>query len=144
MLGHLFNWMFGYNRKFIPTIPSEPDSRDFEHEEKEPKVKSINWDNRVGLIEQQGNKPRCVYQSREVAARVHTNIARNVDCFADNSAFKMVDYDSEALYELDKRLSGDPRPRKLPASATRSDRSSLGTPLSRRLNPIFSASSSLL
>jgi len=84
-------------RRYANVLVSEPDTRDHVHYDKDPKEHW--WDKYVGLIENQGNKPRCVMQSLEVGARVHTNRKRGIDCYTPNSGVTMVNYDAQALFD---------------------------------------------
>lgn len=108
MIGQIFNFLFGFGRKHVPTIPSPQDNRDYTHYEKEPKVDGIDWNPRVGLIENQGNKPRCVGQGIEVKARVDTNRERGIDCYTENSGSRMADFEAEKFYRLVKMYDGYP------------------------------------
>jgi hypothetical protein len=94
--------------RFANTIESPPDPRDHSHQDNESPPDTIDWNRWVGPIENQTNKPRCVCQSIEVAARVQTNQQRNTDCYSPTSGQTMVDYDAQELYYLCKRHDGIP------------------------------------
>ena len=103
MIRQIFGWQA--KQKFIETFPSPPDPRDHEHYDKEPKLKSVNWDTRIGFIENQKDKPRCVMQGIEVLERKKTNTERGVDCM---TGAMMADFDAQVAYEIAKKIDGIP------------------------------------
>ena len=81
-------------RQMASTIPSEPDQRDYELDEK-PVDDSVNLMPWYGLVENQKNEPICVAQTAEAIARVATNKENGVD-FTQGS--RMADFNSLDFY----------------------------------------------